>query len=98
MLNSIADNRGEHLHHAVGTTTCKKHKADVGMPCWVLPSNNVFTNMFHYAICGSRIRSAGFVGKVSADSMRAKAPAKSKVGERKPIQKKPNTRPANFGN
>lgn len=96
MLNSIADNRGQHLHRAVDATTCKKHKADVGMPCWVLPSNNVFTNNLHYAICGSRIRSAGYVGKISEDSMRTKAPMKIKDGERKPFKKKPNTRPLNF--
>lgn len=94
MLNTI-DNQGQHLHRTIGNTTCGDHKADIGAPCWVLPSNRSFGS-FYYAICGKRIKKAGFIGKISPESIRTKAPVKSKDGERKPFKKKPNTRPLNF--
>lgn len=91
MQNVFVHNHGQHMHRAIGSTTCGKHKADIGMPCWVLP-NSKDVDKFHYGICGKRILKAGFIGKVSPQSMRAKAPAKQTDGERKPFKKKFNNR------
>jgi hypothetical protein len=93
---NLIENAGKHLHGAISTTSCGKHSVEEGVPCYTLPNNSgLSTNPFHYGICGVRIRKAGFVGKISPESMRRKAPYK-KDGERKPFTKKPNSRPKSF--
>lgn len=89
------ENTGKHLHGVISRTSCGKHKVSEGIPCYTMPNNSALSsNPFHYGICGVRIRKAGFVGKISAESMRRKAPYK-KDGERKPFHKN-NSRPKSF--
>lgn len=68
----VQDNLGEHIVGAISRTICKKHGAPEGIPCWHLPKSNGFG--YYPAICGGRIRLAGFAGKISPQSMRAKSP------------------------
>ncbi len=84
----LIENHGKHLHRAISSVRCGQHNVEVGVPCYVLDNTSEITeHPFHYGICGKRIRAAGFIGKVSPESMRKKAPAR-KDGERKPFVKK----------
>ena len=87
MSNFLVHNDGQHIHGVIGSTTCGKHKADVGMPCWVLP-NSKNVDIFHYGICGKRIAKAGFNGKITPASLRGRGETKkSSNGARKPFKK-----------
>lgn len=68
------ENTGKHLHSLIERTTCGAHNAPEGIPCWRL--DNDLTRVSYPAACGKRIKKAGFNGKISPQSMRAKAPAK----------------------
>lgn len=98
-MNPI-ENTGQHLHRAIAEVSCGKHRVDRGIPCYTLPNNSGITeHPFHFGICGKRIRKAGFIGKISPQSMRVKAPVKKfQDGERKPFKKKPNTRHQTLSN
>lgn len=93
----LIENDGQHLHSAIATTKCDKHDVKSGIPCYTLPNNaGISPNPFHYGICGDRIRSAGYNGKISPESMRRRPPAKKgQTGDRKAF-KKPSSRPASF--
>ena len=62
------------IDRAVETTKCSKHKAVEGIACWTIIGSE--DGRFHQAICGQRIRRAGFVGKIKPESMRTAAPQK----------------------
>jgi hypothetical protein len=95
---NLVENNGKHLHGAINSVACGAHSAPAGIPCYTLDNTSGLSeHPFHYGICGKRIRKAGFVGKISPQSMRAKAPAKKTDGERKPFKKKPNSRPQSYG-
>lgn len=69
----LMDNLGVHIAGAIDRTTCTKHDAPKGIPCWSLPKN-VAGDLGHYAsICGTRIKRAGFIGQISPQSMRGAA-------------------------
>jgi hypothetical protein len=89
MLEQI-ENHGKHLHRAIDTTSCGVHKVPTGVPCWHMIKNVEGGEGFYGAICGKRIRKAGFIGKISASSMRVKAPQKDddKSGPRRSFSKK----------
>lgn len=90
MLEQI-ENHGKHLHRAIDTTSCGVHKVPTGIPCWHMPKNVEGAEGFYGAICGKRIRKAGFIGKISASSMRVKAPQRDddpKNGPRRSFSKK----------
>ena len=89
MLEQI-ENHGKHLHRAIATTSCGVHKVPTGVPCWHMIKNVEGAEGFYGAICGKRIRKAGFIGKISASSMRVKAPQKDddKSGPRRSFSKK----------
>lgn len=61
----MIDNDGLHIHQIVDSTPCGKHAADIGQGCWNI---SVGENA-HLAICGSRVREAGFNGRISASSL-----------------------------
>lgn len=62
-------------------TTCDRHQAGVGTACWGVYIS--ITNRVAPAVCGRRIRKAGYAGKISAESLRVKP--KPKISkDRKP--------------
>lgn len=77
MLNTLVENTGVHLHSIIERNDCKIHHVPKGVPCYHLP-NNLNTEAYYVGACGSRVKKAGFNGKISPQSMRSKAPAKSK--------------------
>jgi hypothetical protein len=89
MLEQI-ENHGIHMHRAIENTSCGKHQVPKGIPCWHMHKNVEGAEGYYGAICGSRIRKAGFIGKISASSMRARSPKDDdpKNGARKPFNKK----------
>lgn len=89
--NSVPENTGVHLHHLIDRVGCGFHKVPVGVPCHTLP-NNVNPQTDYVAACGSRIKKAGFNGRISAQSMRTEAPRKSGTGDKRTFKKKSNTR------
>lgn len=95
------DNTGQHIHETINTTSCSKHKASPGKPCWYIYS--ISSKLPLTAICGRRARAAGHVGKISAQSMSKWSPSMSKAftktvhGRGAPsFKKKPNTRPTPY--
>ena len=68
------ENAGVHLHDAINTTVCAKHNVDIVVPCWSVSNGSGDTIRNYASICGSRIRRAGFSGKVTAQSLSTKSP------------------------
>ncbi len=66
MLNSAIDNDGKHVATILNRTNCDKHQASTGIPCWNIPIEG-----FGYlaAVCGLRIKRAGYNGKVTPTSL-----------------------------
>jgi len=89
----LVENTGVHLHALIARTECDVHKVPTGIPCYHIP-NNMNTEAYYVGACGSRIRSGGFNGKISPQSMRTRAPGKQDTAGKKPWVKKPNTKPA----
>lgn len=93
------ENDGNHIQHAMDTTSCTRHKATTGIPCWHVRKGAKGLEGYYAAICGSRIRKAGFVGKISPESIRSKSPkADIKDGSRRPFNKKTDARPSHREN
>jgi hypothetical protein len=95
MLEQI-ENHGQHLHRAIEKTSCDRHNAPTGVPCWHMPKQAEGTEGYYASICGKRIRKAGFIGKISASSMRVRAPQKDddpKSGPRRSFSKKKTNAP-----
>ena len=65
------ENPGIHIPRIVNDTACPKHHAPEGVACWVIPTNNLLN--FYQAVCGKRIKRAGFIGNISPQSMRLKS-------------------------
>jgi hypothetical protein len=85
--DTVPENNGVHVHALIERTACSHHNVPVGVPCHTLP-NNVNPQTDYVAACGSRIRKAGFNGRISAQSMRTEAPRKSGQGGKRPFIKK----------
>ena len=69
----MKENNGVHIQEAVDSTHCKRHNAPQGSPCWSIAKNVKDHEGYYSAICGRRIRLAGFVGKISPSAIRVKA-------------------------
>lgn len=93
MFNSVVENKGVHLHSLIERIGCDLHGVPEGIPCYYLP-NNLNKQAHYVGACGSRVKKAGYNGKISPQSMRAKAPAKRKDGPSKPFIKKPSIQSA----
>jgi hypothetical protein len=78
MSATAVENTGVHLHALINRIGCGIHKVPVGVPCYHLP-NNMTSEAYYVGACGSRVKRAGYNGKISPQSMRAKAPAKRKT-------------------
>lgn len=83
------ENPGIHISRIVTETPCPKHRASMGVPCWIIPTNTL--RGFYPAVCGKRIKRAGFIGKISPQSMRMK----SEHAKRPPQPRKFSKRPDN---
>lgn len=66
------DNDGRHIASILERTTCKKHGAQEGAPCWNVRTGSANWSGFLAAICGARVKRAGFNGKVDPSSLRLK--------------------------
>lgn len=93
--DTVPENHGVHLHSLIQRVGCGNHKVPAGVACYTLP-NNVDHRTDYVAACGSRIKKGGFVGRISAQSMRTEAPRKGGQGPKRTFKKKPNTRQASF--
>lgn len=75
------ENDGNHIQKIVDSTTCKKHKATSGVACW-----HVYISCDQRlapAVCGARIRRAGFNGTISESSLSQKVGGRSGGRSRK---------------
>lgn len=63
----MLENSGSHIATILSSTDCRNHDSEPGSPCWDiwLVSNNRYAP----AVCGNRIRRAGFNGKIDPKSM-----------------------------
>ena len=59
-------NDGKHIENIVFETKCGRHNADRGNPCWAIESDVSDNSVV--GVCGKRIKSAGFDGKISDQS------------------------------
>lgn len=67
-------NDGKHIAQVVSRTPCKTHQRPIGAPCWDVYLDTVKGEVTR-AVCGSRIRSAGFIGTISETSVQSKRKA-----------------------
>lgn len=68
-------NDGKHITHIVATVPCGQHQAPRGSACWAVETQVIDTDFSErqaYAVCGSRIRKAGYNGKISPTSVQMK--------------------------
>jgi hypothetical protein len=62
-------NTGTHIHEIMNLYPCTRHKhAGAGVPCWELHLS--VDKRRAPALCGARIKLAGYVGKITSDSLR----------------------------
>lgn len=88
-------NDGSRIPETVDRTTCPRHNVPEGVPCWTMPKNVAGGFGRYAAICGDRIRRAGWVGKISPESMRSRAPGSvERKNSSRPNSKYAGTRPA----
>jgi hypothetical protein len=66
------ENSGKHVADILSRTECTKHKVPNGIPCWHIPIDGFG---YRAALCGKRIKLAGYAGKISAMSMQQKSSA-----------------------
>lgn len=64
------NNDGLHIAKILNSTTCKKHQAKEGQACWYI--RIVLTKDLAPAVCGARIRRAGYTGQPSPSSLSQK--------------------------
>lgn len=62
------DNTGKHIQSIISRVECKKHRVPEGIPCYHLRLDSV--EGYGAGVCGPRIKLAGFVGQISAMSLR----------------------------
>lgn len=67
-MASNMHNDGVHVSYIYNSTECNKHGAAQGAPCWSVFQSD--TGRYLPALCGSRIKKAGFTGTVTALSIR----------------------------
>lgn len=67
-------NDGKKIDDAIGRVACTKHSREVGEACWsIYPDSKDMPRT--RAVCGSRIRAAGFVGQISETAVQTKRKA-----------------------
>lgn len=74
-------NDGQHIEEIIKTTSCPRHKKAEGDACWYVFIT--FSKRFAPAVCGKRIKRAGFTGSISPSSLSLRTP-----GGRKPPSKR----------
>lgn len=57
------NNDGKHVSKIVAQTECVTHHAPTGIPCWHVNLDTV--EGYGAAVCGIRIKKAGYNGKIS---------------------------------
>lgn len=62
----MIDNDGRHIKKVILSTSCKKHDAANGQPCYVIP-NDLW--VYYHGVCGSRIKKAGYNGTITEKSL-----------------------------
>jgi hypothetical protein len=67
-------NEGKHIHDIVDRTICLKHHAALGEPCFKIYYDSFINthdgeDIFGFAICGARVHTAGFRGKITPTSL-----------------------------
>lgn len=68
------ENSGRHIYDIIFRTICTRHGGGGGGACYMLESSN---GVLLPAVCGKRIREAGFRGKISDESVRRKSKFKA---------------------
>lgn len=81
-------NDGKHIRAIVTTTTCKKHKADEGTPCYVVHPGTGKVENGLLGVCGARIKRAGYNGTISETSFQTKRPSGPSEGRKTHHKKK----------
>lgn len=69
-------NDGIHLHQIIASTPCAHHNAELGEGCW-----SIFVGALESeapAICGRRVKLAGYTGQISPKSLSLWSPSSPK--------------------
>jgi len=68
----LQPNSGKHIDEIVNQTACDKHNAKEGTPCWYIKYDRK-QRLNHsergQAVCGDRIKKAGFIGRINPISL-----------------------------
>lgn len=60
------ENDGKHIHSIIEKARCDNHGAETGIPCWHVAVDGIG---YLAAVCGLRIRRAGYRGEISPTSL-----------------------------
>lgn len=71
-MGSRRPNSGEHIDYIVSQTACDKHNAPQGYACFEIRYNSR-RGETSPAVCGTRIKNAGFVGEITPSSLSRKS-------------------------
>lgn len=77
----MQDNNGKHVFTIINSTKCVKHDAEEGAPCWTVYV--AFSRRWAPAVCGARIKRAGFTGVPSPASLSLRTPGGRNNGARR---------------
>ena len=71
-MRPLEYNSGTHIDDIISRTTCKRHRGPIGTACFYVfyGSKNGEAGE---AVCGERIKAAGFNGQIKPSSLRQKA-------------------------
>ena len=76
------ENKGTHIQDIINRVVCDKHKANLGEACfrvdYLSPMGRRRKRPYGLAICNHRAIAAGFIGKISLESVSLKARNKYK--------------------
>ena len=70
--HSVQDNDGVHIVNITNSTDCRKHGSEKGKACWYIWPGSSYGRPLP-AICGARVKRAGFNGAVSASSVKRRS-------------------------
>ena len=79
-------NDGVHIRAIIEGTSCEKHHAERNVACWDIYVGAI--SDWAPAICGARVRKAGFVGTISPTSMSQGSVSRSTAGRPKTYSKR----------
>lgn len=82
-MSQINVNNGQHIASIMLSTVCETHNAPEGTACYELVPGSSSKKRALVGVCGARIKSAGYDGKINPTSLKAKASSSRARGSKR---------------